>query len=366
MCYDGNTTGYFTSNTAVPTEPAMWLGNLNDHYGALSFCKIGTGKNETEFTDTDLQTPVGTISNTLKTGEPFCGTKCISEGNYVLRVSHNSNPVPTQCKIWEVGLFGQYGTGANKVNPMFARIKLDKGIELNAGERLIFTYDLHIVYADIEPVEDKDFCGLLDSVGEPLKYSRKIYFKFTKDNGAKYGDRLLRDLYITKLGEEAGYTINSENNYFFRLPVYYYNSIRTYGDYDSTGYSLQRQDFNVIDASLSKARAEALADNYTFDVLDYSGVGNKDKHRDITICMGLYNPNMEEATDYSDIQFLRIRGMNYRFGYYTINEETGVKEWNEQSLRKWANQTMTFTIRTRYVTEDTLDINGEDPDLNNG
>lgn len=69
--------------------------------------------------------------------------------------------------------------------------------------------------------------------------------------------------------------------------------------------------------------AEALADNYTFAVLDYSGIGNKDKHRDITICMGLYNLNMEEATDYSDIQFLHIRDMNYRFGYYTINEETG-------------------------------------------
>lgn len=362
MCYDGNSTGYFTSETLVPTKPAMWLGNLNNHYGALAFCKIGTGKKETEFTDTDLQTPVGTISSTLRTGEPFCGTKCISEGVYVLRVSHNSNPVPTQCKIWEVGLFGQYGEGANKVNPMFARVKLDKGIELNAGERLIFTYDLHISYADIEPVEDENFCGLLDSVGEPLKYSRKIYFKYTKDPSAKYGDKLLRDLYITKLGEETGYTTNTDNNYFFRLPVYYYNAVGNYGDYDSTGYSLQRQNFDVLDASLSKARAEALADNYTYDVLDYEGVGNKDKHRDITICMGLYNPNMEDATDYSDIQFLRIRGMNYRFGYYTINEETGVKEWNEQSLRKWANQTMTFTIRTRYVTEDTFDINGNDPD----
>lgn len=247
---------------------------------------------------------------------------------------------------------------------MFARIKLDNGIELNAGERLIFTYDLHIVYADIEPVEEEDFCGLLDSVGEQLKYSRKIYFKYTKANDSKYSDKLLRDLYINKDGEEKGYTENTDNNYFFRLPVYYYNSVGTYGDYDSTGYSLQKQEFNVIDASLSKARAEAKANNYTYDVLDYVGKGTKDKHRDITICMGLYNPNMEEATDYSDIQFLRIRGMNYRFGYYTINEETGIKEWNEQSLRKWANQTMTFTIRTRYVTEDTLDINGNDPEEN--
>ena len=364
LCYDGNTTGYFNSTTLVPTEPAMWLGNLNNHYGALSFCKIGTGKKETEFIDTDLQNPVGTISNTLRTGEPFCGTKIISEGNYVLRVSHNSNPVPTQCKIWEVGLFGQQGEGSNKVNPMFARIKLDNGIELNAGERLIFTYDLHIVYADIEPVEDEDFCGLLDSVGEPLKYSRKIYFKYTKANESKYSDKLLRDLYINKDGEEKGYTENTDNNYFFRLPVYYYNSVGTFGDYDTIGYSLQKQEFNVLDASLSKARAEAKANNYTYDVLDYVGKGTKDKHRDITICMGLYNPNMEEADDYSDIQFLRIRGMNYRFGYYTINEETGVKEWNEQSLRKWANQTMTFTIRTRYVTEDTLDINGNDPEEN--
>lgn len=57
--------------------------------------------------------------------------------------------------------------------------------------------------------------------------------------------------------------------------------------------------------------------------------------------------------------------MNYRFGYYTINEDTGAKEWNEQSLRKWSNQTMTFTIRTRYVTEDTLDMDGNDPDEEN-
>ena len=96
LCYDGNVSGYFTSTSSTPKEPSMWLGNLNNHYGVLSFCKIGTGKKETEFTDVDLQTPVGTISNTLRTGEPFCGTKCISEGNYVLRVSHNSNPVPTQ------------------------------------------------------------------------------------------------------------------------------------------------------------------------------------------------------------------------------------------------------------------------------
>ena len=83
LCYDGNISGYFNSTTLVPTEPSMWLGNLNNHYGALSFCKIGTGKKETEFIDTDLQTPVGTISNTLRIGEPFCGTKVISEGNYV-------------------------------------------------------------------------------------------------------------------------------------------------------------------------------------------------------------------------------------------------------------------------------------------
>lgn len=363
MCYDGNVSGYYTSNSNTPAEPSLWIGNLNNHYGVLSFCKIGTGTKETEFTDTDLQTPIGGLSNAIKTGEPFCGTKCTSEGDFILRVSHISNIVNEVCKINEVGLFGQYGEGDNKVNPMFARIKLDKGISLNAGERLIFTYDLHIIYADIEPVEDESFFELLDSVGEPLKYSRKIYFKYEHLLDTKYGDSLLRDLYISRNGTEEGYNSNNNNRYFVRLPVYYYNLQASYGDYDTLGYSLTTQSFNVQDASLSKARAEAKADNYTYNVLDYTGVGNKNKYRDVTICMGLFNPNMEETSDYSDIKFLRFRGMNYRFGYYTINPETEIKTWNEQSLRKWSNQTMTFTIRTRYVTEDTYDLNGNDPDM---
>ena len=366
MCYDGNTTGYFTSNTATPTDPALWIGHLNNHYGALHFCKIGSGKAETSFTDIDLQTPIGGLSSTIKSGEPFCGTKCNEEGKYILRISHISNPVPNACKIWEVGLFGQYGETPNIVNPMFARVKLDTGVELLAGERLIFTYDLHINYADIEEVSNQDFFGMFDEVGDPLKYSRKLYFKYQHTNRqnsneqVKYGDKLLKDLYITTQGTEAGYNSNNDNLYFLRLPPYYYNAIGTYGDYDSTGYSLQEQNWTVYDASLSKARAEALADNYTFDVLDYTGVDSRDKYRDITITMGLYNPNMEDPTDFSDIHFLRIRGMNYKFGYYDENEE-----WVSQSLRKWASQTMTFTIRTRYVTEDTLDINGNDPSEEN-
>ena len=367
MCYNGNTQGFFTSNTATPTDPALWIGNLNNHYGALHFCKIGTGKAETLFTDTDLQTPIGGLSSLIKTGEPFCGTKCNEDGKYILRVSHMSNPVPSQCKIWEVGLFGQYGEAPDIVNPMFARVKLDKGIELLAGEQLIFTYDLHITYADITPVDNQDFCGLLDSFGEPLKYSRKIYFKFahtnrgTTNEQVKYGDKLIKDLYITSQGTEAGYLTNNNNLYYMRLPPYYYNAVGTYGDFDAIGYSTFDQTFAVLDDLLSKARAESLADNYTFDVLDYTGVGNGNKYRDITVCLGLYSPNMEEPTDWQDIHFLRIRGMSYRFGYYEENQETGNMDWVEQSLRKWANQTMTFTIRTRYVTEDTYDINGEPP-----
>lgn len=365
LCYNGLTTGFYTNVNWNHKKPSLWLGNNNNHYGALSFCKIGTGKRETEFTDTDLQLPIGNISSTLRTGEPFCGTKVISDGNYIIRVSHESTVVSEACKIWEVGLFGQYGTGDNIVNPMFARIKLDNGIDLLAGEQLIFTYDLHITYADIEPVEDENFFDLLDAVGEPLKYSRKIYFKYTKNVQHKYKDTLDRDLYIDSDGNPMGYDgQGSDNNYFFRLPAYYYDNANYYGDHDTTGYSTETQNFDVADNILSKARAEAKANNYTFNVLDYEGVGNKDKHRDITICLGLYNPNMEDPTDYMDIKFLRIRGMDYRFGYYTIDEETGNKVWNPQSLRKWANQTMTFTIRTRYVTEDTLDIDGNDPEEN--
>ena len=118
MCYNGSTTGFYSSISSSPTEPAMWLGNLNNHYGALNFCKIGTNKTPTEFTDTDLKAPIGSMTSILKTGEPFCGTKCNSDGEYILRVSHISTAVPIQCKIWELGLFGQYGETPNIVNHM--------------------------------------------------------------------------------------------------------------------------------------------------------------------------------------------------------------------------------------------------------
>lgn len=114
----------------------------------------------------------------------------------------------------------------------------------------------------------------------------------------------------------------SEYKYFYRLPVYFYNSSLQSGDFDSLGYSTSDQNWTVANSTLSKARSDSLANNYTHNVLNYEGVGTKDKHRDITICLGLYSPNMEEPDEYTDIFFLRIRGMNYRFGHYEEDPET--------------------------------------------
>lgn len=361
LCYNGSITGFYTTPNANIPKSAIWLGNLNTHYGALSFCKIGTGKNETQFTDTDLQTPVTSLTSNLRTGIPFCGTKCTEFGKYILRVSHTSGTVSSACKIWEVGLFGQYGTSPDIVNPMFARIKLDKGIELLAGESLVFTYELHITCADIEQVDNENFFDLLDSTGEPLKYSRKLYFNYATQSSS-YSDTLRTDIFIQSDGTEKDYLSTSEYKYFYRLPVYFYNSILQSGDFDSLGYSTSEQNWTVANSTLSKARSDSLANNYTHDVLDYEGVGTKDKHRDITICLGLYSPNMDEPDEFTDIFFLRIRGMNYKFGHYEEDSETHEQVWVSQALRKWANQTMTFIIRYRYVTEDTLDIDGNDPD----
>lgn len=365
LCHDGKVTGFHICESEQPESPALWLGNLGDHYGALTFCKIGTGGGDTEFTDTDLQSPVGGLSSTLRTGEPFCGTKCEEEGVYTLRVTHVSNAVQTECVVREVGLFGQYGSGESVVNPMFARVVLEDGVKLSAGERMMFTYDLRITYSDRETVSVQDFCGLKDSEGETLRCDRKICFgshhtdRADGSGSVKYGDVLTKDLYVTTDGVEGGYTSNADAPYFFRLPPYYYNSVGTHGDFDTLGYSLQDQEFSVSDDRLSKARADARSDNYTFNVLDYDGVGNGDKHRDVTVCLGSFNPDMDELTDYRDIRFIRFRGMDYRFGGESVDSDTGETTWYGQSFRKWANQTMTFTVRTRYVTEDTYDMNGE-------
>lgn len=361
LCCEGNVSGGYTK-TDSNALTALWLGQINasnTRYGALHFCKIGTGSKATSFEDTDLQNPVTSYTSTLRTGEPFTGTKVINDGEYQLRVTHVAEKVTTDTIIKEVGLFGRYGSGDDIVYPMFARIVLDSPIKLSAGDALTFTYELHVQLASVT-AETGTFMDLLDDVGEPLNYEKKLYFKYIKNDNKIYQDILLKNPYIVNNGTELNSSSTlGDDLYFANPPVYYYHNYNYNGAYDSIGYSTDPVTYTVQDQRLSKAKAES--GDYKFDFCDYEGVGNNDKHRDIKITMGIYNPKIEDPMGYVDIKFLRIRGMDYRFGYY--DPET--TEWVSQSLRKWANQTMTFTIRTRYVTDDTVQLIPEEtePDI---
>lgn len=349
FCYNGSPTGGFTNTAHKGNIAAMFLGSNVTHYGALTFCKLGTGKKATEFTDTDLQTPVNGLSSTYKTGDPFTGTNVIEFGKYRLRITHIADTVEEIVKISELGLFGQYTKDDTVVNPMFARIVLDKPITVNPGEKLLFTYELLITLNNNTVTQFNSFFDMIDMNGEPLQGEKRAFFLYKKGTDGVFTDVLVNAPYIrTNATEESGLdsSIGLDNRYAFMYPTWIYNTYNNYGNFDTILYSTVTQPFTVISEKLSKARAEK--GDYTFSFTDYKGVDSLDKHRDIKIVMGAYNPAMSEPRENKPIYFMRIRGIDYRFGYYNENDE-----WVPQALCKWANQSITFTFRTRYVTDDT-------------
>lgn len=357
LCYAGlERQNSNQGNTAVADCTRLYMhGGGYDagkyRIGILGYCRIGTGGKPTEFTDTDLVNPVTEYSSTLKTGNPFCGTKVTSASDYRIRVTHISNAVTSDCIIKEFGIYGRYTMVDNTlVYPMFARIALDKGVSLNSGEKLMVTYELHVTHSN-ELVHVSNFFDMLDSSGNPLQCDIKPYFSTAKAS-SDFAGTLSQCPYVGTSGGESIH--DAYNSYFYSFPAYFYNQTTRYGDLDTLGYSTTPKDFSVANASLSKARTDP--GEYTFLQADYTGVGTNDKHRDLIVTLGAYNPNMAEPTDYQDIYFLRYRGLDIKFGY---TDDEGV--FIPQALRKWASQNMIFTFRTRYVTPDTIQADGSDP-----
>jgi hypothetical protein len=80
----------------------------------------------------------------------------------------------------------------------------------------------------------------------------------------------------------------------------------------------------------------------------YNGVGRTTKYRDVSYIMGAHLPMIGTSNGYKDITNLACRGYAYRFGYYDAGGN-----WVQQAFRKYANQELTLTFRSRYTTEDT-------------
>lgn len=354
----------YTATERTSGAPGLWFGPGCDgiREGALTYMQLGTGTSQPSFGDTHLAKPLGSLCGTYRTGTPFTGTKVTDDGCYI-RVTYVSAAMVAETKVTEVGIFGKIGS-----NPvLFARIVLEKPVTVLADDSLMVTYELRIARTGLEASYEDNFFDIMPSDGEgTLHYGTKAYTGVVRGAASKpYTDLYTKDPCI--LSDSDGVrefpgtlaTLSEKNElkymYFMRLPAYYHHDYTAAGVYDSLGYSTdEQQDFGVSDDRLSKASSEI--GDYSFEFMPYEGVGSLDKHRDIKITMGAYNPAMVYSNDYTDITFIRIRGTDYKFGYLDGSD------WVQQYLRKWGGQAMSFTYRTRYVTGDTMQMDGTIPE----
>ena len=352
------------ANNGANADMALWVGNGRSAYssykyraGALEYMSYGSGTTATAFTDTDLSNGSGSYSNTKQTSsataQTLNGTKVNSYGNYSFRVTHKSAAAAATTTVNEIGWYGAYTNNTSSITPgaanttmvLFARVVLPSPITLNSGEYLLTTYQLDETNANTIASTISDFFGLKDSNGNTLQAQQKVIRKQNTTSGVF--QCTLNEPYITYSGSfgNANYYrffpafVFSENSYYTGQSFgYSTNSSMTFpADGSSDESSLTR-----FDASGSKGT------NWNVDISSYTGVGSTNKYRDRTYTTGAYNPNMlSNPTGYTDIYYINVNGMAYRFGYY----DNGV--WVPQAWRKYANQAVTFTFRTRYSTPDT-------------
>ena len=338
LCFNGQTTG----GCPTPSGTGLFLRcNSTDHYGIFTYMAFGTSAAQTGFEDTALRNQVGGYSSTKYPNSNtsaiyFRGTRKLSNGVLAHRYTWTSSPVTDPVTAKEIGIFGRYGNPATYV--MFARISINESpVSLLAGESLVASYEL-VETRDTEVHHMDSFCGLTDAEGRPLQCDYRICpYYYTPD----YYGIDIRSHYVTSSGFDER-NVYPDNGMF---GLDFSTLIRS----DGPWYSTTDHEFPAFDQNnLNLSNFQSSTGDWGSSLLTYEGVGTLDKQRDIRIYSGNMNPGFIDYNDFIDIKYLRVRGMDYRFGYW--NNDT----WVSQSLRKFADQTLTVTHRVKYDTVDTI------------
>lgn len=326
--------------------------------GALNYMKFGSGTAETSFTDTDLKNSLSSFAETKETlstsGQKLNGTRVNSFGNYSMRISHRSDAVSETTTVNEIGWFGGY-TNAQQVvvTPgdssttmvMFSRVVLPSPIVLEAGESLITTYQLDMTVANTTASVISDFFGLKDANGNTLQAEHKVTVASSGSSSSDpWGASISIMDYIAASGSTAESSSYQGQHVFHAFNPVVYNS----------SYYLPLAYSTTVNAFPQDGKLSSLTNTYTstvgttsYTLENYTGTGSTNKYRDRTFVLGQYWPNMSDPAEYVDITYLLVSGHAYRFGYY----DNGT--WVPQALRKYANQQITLTSRTRFSTNDT-------------
>jgi len=353
--------GYASSNDSA--AGVLWAsvsGRSGYGYraGALHYMAFGSSSAATAFSDSDLGNRLVDYSS-VKISErtsPYNlnGTRINSFGNYSFKLTHKSAAVAETVTVNEIGWYGAYGT--NSSNPenkvLFARVVLPSPITFNPGEFLVTTYQLDETNSNTIATTDASFFGLKDSNGNDLQYEKKLV-RYQTTYSESYGWSNANYLGEPKIDVSGGGRVDFGQSYPYLPPYVVSPASNAYSRF-SFSYSTDPTKTLPADGGADYSGLVAFSatgtsgENYDGQGVTYTGVGSTNKYRDKKFITGIYNPNMiGNPSAYTDIYYLHINGMAYRFGYY----DDGV--WVPQAWRKYANQKVTFTFRTRYSTEDT-------------
>lgn len=352
------TTNYYFNSIGGDLLPS-WRSFSYRHglYGPLSFLAIGTGSTPTQFNDTGLQSIInlGGDTYTYNTNTSITngtGTRSTEFGHYSFRITHQTVQMTSNVTIRELGWFGAYNgdTNYSKIGNgtpvMFARVVLDSPIELSQGEYLIVTYQLDEIDSNLTETVIDNFFNLKDPDGNTIKAVKKF---------CRYGNKSSGDWSWSIEGPYITTSANGtcSNNWDGINFPYFMMNYAPYGPSNTTDSYYCINPTKNFPANYTSDKTDMqsfrrqVGGDITFQILNYNCLGLADKYRDYKITLGAYCPAMTGQPEaYTDIYYLRIRGMNYRLGY----DDNGT--WVPQALRKYANQQMSFTFRTRYYTVD--------------
>ena len=335
---------YNGSNTAVLNS-----SNGRTAWYVIDYCGFGTGGSTNDFANTTaLESSAITpyVNREYNRDWPFNGLR-INSGtadSYKIRVSHKSPAVSENISVREIGYFKNYGDINNPVNSgkLFSRIVLPSPFQLDVGDQFITTYELVVGIAR-NPINLSN-CGLHDSGNVELdcQVAQCLYSNKTSILGMyPYGS-------VSSTSNRWTAPTGGQSRGFQFAPYNYYDrqagiaGDQTYWD---LRYTKSAFDFPTDQPPTFSFRG-INADKVTCQKTDYT---SDSFHRDVTVNVPVYWPEMTSATDYRDIYAVNWGTLYVRFGHFDANMNFTPAPW-----RKLASRTAKFVFRQSIATQDSI------------
>lgn len=306
----------------------------------IEYCAYGSSNAANVFeSTTDLSNAIVSPYSTKKTNWPYCGSTRFESTKYRVRISHESAAAATNQNVKEIGYYLRL---SNNTFEMFSRVVLPFTYQLNAGEKLVTTYELILEFPYSHSIATIANTGLHDA----------------------------NELILEAQGKETiGMDSNVYNNYFT------FPAVATTGAftiYDGAAVLLSPAFYNAYDSINNVFYAlnnKDFPNNYGFDTLGPLARDNGASkplvmatsyvydsfQRDQVVTLPTFWPEQTDADGYKDIYYLNFNCFAMRFGH-TVDGVFTPTPW-----RKYAQKIASFVYRQVVATADSIAWQNSNP-----